>query len=328
VVAPTFASTEGCEVAGVVSARDDVAVEELCRRCDVDVVSVHSPPFLHRRHVGRALTAGRAVLCDKPFGLNTGEAESMLAEAESAGVVHLVNFEFRCDPARVQMRDWIRQGAVGPVEHVNWTHLSSGSRVPLRAFGWLFQRSAGGGWIGAWASHAVDTLRFLLDAEITGATALLSTTIRERPDHDGILRSCDAEDGLSASLGTSAGATVAIDSGFAAPVSLPPRLVAMGPTGAIENVADMRLVLRAVDGTREERSFGERDGDRHAGPMTRWAEVVRDAVRDGVAPPDAPTFADGLACARVLDALRAGPHSTATAQLGRFSGHTPDNRPN
>jgi hypothetical protein len=62
--------------------------------------------------------------------------------------------------------------------------------------------------------------------------------------------------------------------------------------------------------------------------MTRWAEVVRDAVRDGVAPPDAPTFADGLACARVLDVLRAGPHSTATAQLGRFSGHTPENRPN
>jgi hypothetical protein len=33
---------------------------------------------------------------------------------------------------------------------------------------------------------------------------------------------------------------------------------------------------------------------------------VRDCVLDGVAPPGAPTFADGLACARVLDRLRAG----------------------
>jgi hypothetical protein len=40
--------------------------------------------------------------------------------------------------------------------------------------------------------------------------------------------------------------------------------------------------------------------------MARWAEVVRDAVRAGVATTDAATFADGLACDRVLDALRRG----------------------
>jgi predicted dehydrogenase len=306
VVAPTFSATEGCEVVDVVSARDDTAVDELCRRPGLDLVSVHSPPFLHARHVGLALAAKRAVLCDKPFGLGTGEAEAMLADAEAAGVVHLVNFEFRCDPARLQMRDWISHDVIGAVEHVGWTHLSSGSRVPLRRFGWLFQRSAGGGWIGAWGSHAVDTLRFVLDAEITSSHAYLSTTIRERLDHDGMPRACDAEDGLIATLRTSTGATVAIDSGFAAPMTLPPRLAVIGTTGVIENVADIRLVLRASDGTRDERSFGDRGGDRHAGPMTRWAEVVRDAVRDGVAPRGAPTFADGVACARVLDRLRAG----------------------
>jgi hypothetical protein len=40
--------------------------------------------------------------------------------------------------------------------------------------------------------------------------------------------------------------------------------------------------------------------------MRRWAEVVRDSVREGIAPLDAPTFSDGLACAAVLDRLRAG----------------------
>jgi hypothetical protein len=38
--------------------------------------------------------------------------------------------------------------------------------------------------------------------------------------------------------------------------------------------------------------------------MRRWAAVVRNAVEDGEWGPDVPTFADGLACARVLDALR------------------------
>jgi hypothetical protein len=37
--------------------------------------------------------------------------------------------------------------------------------------------------------------------------------------------------------------------------------------------------------------------------MQGWAEVVRDAVEEGIAPAGVPTFTDGLACARVLDAI-------------------------
>lgn len=304
VVAPTFAATEGCEVVDVASARDDAAVEGLCRRHDIDLVSVHSPPFLHAQHVRLAVGAGRAVLCDKPFGLDSAQASLMLDEAERAGVVHLVNFEFRWDPARLQMREWITSGVIGSVEHVGWTHLSAGTRVPLRPYGWLFQRAAGGGWIGAWASHAVDTMRFMLGDEVVDASAVASTTISERPDRDGVAHVCDAEDGIVATLRMSAGATVAIDSGFASSVSLPPRLVVVGAFGVIENVADARLVLRTTDGRRDERSFVNADGDHHAEPMRRWIEVVRDAVRRGETPEDAPTFADGLACAIVLDRLR------------------------
>jgi hypothetical protein len=41
--------------------------------------------------------------------------------------------------------------------------------------------------------------------------------------------------------------------------------------------------------------------------MRRWATVVRDAVLRGGVEPGTPTFADGLACAGVMDALRATP---------------------
>ena len=40
VVAPSFASTEGCTVVDVVSPRDDKAVAALCTRRDVDLISV------------------------------------------------------------------------------------------------------------------------------------------------------------------------------------------------------------------------------------------------------------------------------------------------
>ena len=303
VVAPVFAETDGCEVVEVVSARDDAGVANLCDRTDVDLISVHSPPFLHTMHVRRALRANHAVLCDKPFGIDAGQAEALLGAAEAAESVHLLNFEFRFDPVRVLLRTLLADGAIGVPEHVSWTHVSSGSRVPLRRHGWLFDRSQGGGWIGAWGSHAVDALRVLF-GEVVAVRAEPRTTITERPDRDGVMQKCDAEDGFAAWLTLDGDVSVSIDSTFAAASSLAPRLVVTGSEGILECIADERLVVRRQDGEREEHARPESATDPHLVPMRRFAEVVRDAVAEGVVPAGAPTFADGLACARVLDQLR------------------------
>ena len=87
VVAPVFEETDGCTVVDVVSPRDDDAVTALCARDDVDLISVHSPPFLHLDHVRRAIERGHAVLCDKPFGVNALEAEEMHDLARRRGDV-------------------------------------------------------------------------------------------------------------------------------------------------------------------------------------------------------------------------------------------------
>jgi predicted dehydrogenase len=303
VVAPVFSETEGCEVVEVVSARDDAGVANLCDRADVDLVSVHSPPFLHSIHVRRALQSHHAVLCDKPFGNLADHAETMLAAAEAAECVHLLNFEFRYDPIRQLFGELLAGGAIGDPEHVSWTHLSSGSRVPLRPHGWLFDRAQGGGWVGAWGSHAVDTLRVWF-GEVATVKADCRTMITERPDRDGAMQKCDAEDAFSAWLVHEGGVSVAIDSTFAAASSMAPRLIATGSEGILECIADERIVVRRADGEREEHPRPESDVDPHRVPMRRFAEVVRDAVEAGAAPPGAPTFADGLACVRVLEQLR------------------------
>src|ERR1700693_5349194 len=87
VVAPAFAALEGCEVVEVVTARDAGAVERMCRRTDLDLVSVHSPPFVHASDVRLALASGHSVLCDKPFAMDRHEAESLLHEAAQGGGV-------------------------------------------------------------------------------------------------------------------------------------------------------------------------------------------------------------------------------------------------
>jgi predicted dehydrogenase len=277
-------------------------------------VSVHSPPFLHARHVRAAVAAGKAVMCDKPFALDAGEAAELEAEANAAGVVALCNFEFRYAPARVLLRDMVHDGSLGTVEHVQWLHHSAGSRVPLRKWGWLFDRALGGGWVGAWASHAVDNLRYVLDTEVITVQALLRTDIRRRPDDAGAMHLCTAEDGLTAGLGLANGATVAIDSSFAAVADVAPRLTMFGTRAVAEVVADEHVTIRHPGDERgdEERiDLGATGPDRHLEPMRRFAEVVRDAVTSGAAPDGAPTFADGRACDVVLDRLRAAPFASA-----------------
>jgi predicted dehydrogenase len=307
VMAPVFAETEGCEVADVVSARDEAAVRAAVSRADIDLVSVHSPPFLHAPHVRLALAEGKAVLCDKPFALDADEAADLEAEARAAGVVALCNFEFRYAPERVHLREMIAAGALGVVEHVQMTRLSSTTRVPLRPWGWLFDRALGGGWIGAWGSHAVDSLRWMFRAEVDEVQALLRIDVPERPDRDGAMHICTAEDSFSASLGLSNGATVAIDSGFAAVANMASRFTVFGSEAVAELVGETRIVLRRADGTRDTIELPEIAGDAHLAPMRAYAEVVRDAVASGEIPPTAPTFADGRACDEVLDRLRASP---------------------
>jgi predicted dehydrogenase len=282
-----------------------------------DLVSVHSPPFLHRAHVEAAIGAGAAVLCDKPCSVTPADTAAMLAAAEAADVVHLVNFEFRHDPARLAVQRFIADGGLGAVQQVSWVHHSAGSRRPLRPHGWLFDASLGGGWIGAWASHAVDTLRWWLGTDLSVVASLPRTDITHRPDADGVDRECTAEDGVVAILRTESGVSVSIDSSFAAGTNMPARVRVVGSAGVLDCRDDRIVTWRRFDGTRGELDIGAdvpTGADRHLLPMERWLEVVRESVRRGRVPDDAPTLHDGLAVDQVLAAMRGSVPATTKAR--------------
>ncbi len=311
VVAGAFRES-GCEVVDVVTARDPDAVRALCR-APVDLVAVHSPPFLHAQYVTWAVEAGHAVLCDKPFGTSMADATSMAAVAADAGVANFVNFEFRHQPARRAMADLIAAGAVGSPEHLTYVALTSGSRVPLRPWGWLFDRAKGGGWIGAFGSHAIDLVRWLLgDVRRAGATTWVN--IADRPDPDGHLHACDAEDSFVGWMELDSGATASIDSSFTAGAAVTPRIVVVGTDGAIENIGDARVVVHRRDARPETQEFPPRTGDSHSVAMAAWAAAMRAAVLEGA--PVGPSFRDGVACMRVMEQWRKDPPRRAEAASG------------
>ena len=221
-----------------------------------------------------------------------------------AGVVALLNFEFRHHPGRARLRELVQEGVVGTVEHVQWSAFAAGSRTPLRWYGWLFDASRGGGWIGAWGSHAIDFLRWTF-GDLTDAGAHTRVTVTERPDRDGNRFECTAEDAFTAWMRTAGGASVTIDTSFVTPAPVPTRITVLGSDGVLESVGDQRITLRTHEGSTQVFAFDAPVEDPHLVPMRAWAEVVRDAVRAAKVPDGEPTFRDGVECARVMDRLRA-----------------------
>jgi predicted dehydrogenase len=298
-VAPAFAAAADCEVVDVVTPRDDGAVADLCARPDVDLISIHSPPFLHVEHVRRAIEAGHAVHCDKPFGRNAEESAAMLEMAKDAGVVNLLNFERRFDPTRERLRALIRDGVIGAPNHFQYSRFIA---VPQpRPYGWLSTKELGGGWLGGQGSHLIDACRWMF-GEIGEAAAVMRTPIPERPDTSGDTHRCDAEDGFTAVLRTVTGVTAVIDCALESSVSTPERTVVFGASGMLE-IGEGGVVRTTAGGATDLYEVDLRGKTPLVFSMERWAAIVCDAVREGDVEPDWPTFADGLACALVMDRM-------------------------
>jgi predicted dehydrogenase len=301
VVAPAFRAAPDCDVVEVVTPRDDAAVSALCARADLDLISVHSPPFLHLEHVRRAIDAGHAVLCDKPFGRNAEEAASMVKLAEDAGVVSVLNFERRFDPLRQRLRALIHEGAIGKPDHFQYSRFLA-TPQPMR-YGWLNSKELGGGWLGGQGSHLIDACRWLFGEEIDQGVVVTRVLFPERADAEGKMHRCDAEDGFVASLRTVGGKTAVIDCALESAVNTPERTAVFGSEGVLE-ITDTGVERRLADGQVDFFDVDLEGKSPLIYSMEHWAAMVCDAVRSGVVESGSPTFADGLACAKVMDQMR------------------------
>jgi predicted dehydrogenase len=294
----------------VISPRDAQAVRAACAD-PFDLVSVHSPPFLHAEHVNLAIDHGHAVLCDKPFGVSADEARQMLTRANEAGVLHMLNFEFRHDPGRRRVKELIDAGTIGRVVHVNWNFYNSFSHTPLRKHGWQFERALGG-WVRINGTHMIDAMRWMV-GEIVEVDCRLRNDIKERPDGDGTMRPSTAEDGFTALLTTDTGASVVIDTAWAVSGTLPDRWTIIGTDGIIDVTEAVEIYTPPLvrdthikvlkDGQEQVERIGPFEGDGHLPAMRPWAVLVRDAVSEGRQ--IQPSFVDGLACSEVIDRLYA-----------------------
>ncbi len=85
----------------------------------VDLVYNPLPINLHAEWTIKALQAGKHVLCEKPFAMNTDEAQTMLTAAESSGKRLIEAFHYRYHPAFETCLAWLAADEIGEVREIH-----------------------------------------------------------------------------------------------------------------------------------------------------------------------------------------------------------------
>lgn len=284
---------------------------------DADIVVIATPPHTHASLALAAIAANKHVVCEKPFTLDKDEALKLQQAAEQAGVVNLLGAEFRWGTAQALAARAIAEGVIGTARLATFI-----MQLPLlagpdaEAPDWFSDAGRGGGWLGAYAPHVIDQVRFTL-GEFDGVSAALphvsdrgwtaedsfSVRFRTRSGVEGVLQSSAADFGEPVHLARVAGTagSLWID----------------GPDVKVADASGVRtlpvpddLVLSpykppqpAAGGTAYDRMVSSGS---EVGPATRMYETLRALIAGSPLPPGPrpATFADGVANMAVIDAIR------------------------
>ncbi|PNI29173.1 DHDH isoform 1 [Pan troglodytes] len=87
--------------------------EELAKDPNVEVAYIGTQHPQHKAAVMLCLAAGKAVLCEKPMGVNAAEVREMVAEARSRGLFLMEAIWTRFFPASEALRSVLAQGTLG-----------------------------------------------------------------------------------------------------------------------------------------------------------------------------------------------------------------------
>lgn len=108
----------------------ETSVQRLLQRRDVDAVAIATPARTHASLALAAFEAGKHVLVEKPLADNAETAAVMVAAAESAGRVLMIDHTYCYTPAVAYIREVVASGALGDVLYVDSTRINLGLVQP------------------------------------------------------------------------------------------------------------------------------------------------------------------------------------------------------
>ncbi len=160
--------------------RRHATYQDLASDDAIDAVYVSTPHPYHKDNSILLLEHGKAVLCEKPFTINAGEAKVVIDVSRQRDVFLMEAMWTRYVPAVVRARKLINEGAIGDVRMVQ---ADFGFRAGVNPEGRLFNPSLGGGAlldVGIYVSSFASMVLGPKPSEVVSTTQIGETGVDEQ----------------------------------------------------------------------------------------------------------------------------------------------------
>jgi len=159
-------------------------IDQLLDDDRVQAVHIAVPNRFHFDFAVRALSAGKHVMCEKPWAMNSRESAELVRLAGKSGVVAAVNYNIRYYPVCVEAAERMRDGRSGHLFHVSGSYVQDWLFHDTD-FNWRLLAEEGGPLraVADIGTHWLDLIHAITGAEVESVCADLFTVFptRQRP---------------------------------------------------------------------------------------------------------------------------------------------------
>ncbi|QDY70616.1 Gfo/Idh/MocA family protein [Qingshengfaniella alkalisoli] len=279
-------------VAGAAPVFTDPA--ELISAPDIDALVIASPDSTHHDLVLACISAGKPVLCEKPLATDSAAClEIVEAEARSGRDLVHVGFMRRFDPMYRELKDTLMSGAIGTPRVVHNKHRN------LYAPDWFTPSMA----ITNSYVHEIDVIRWLLDAEYTQGSVLMT------PAGDGI----PAGDPILVTMQTTGGAVSSTEVNMNAGYGYHVHCEIVGTQGTVEMA--LPAIIRTRTHGSEQSAFPENWIPRFSDAYRLQNQAWIDAILTGGKMIGGATAWDGFVATTIAEQLVSVANTGAVAMF-------------
>lgn len=116
--------------------------EKLAKSPEIDVIYIATPHAFHFENTMMCLKNNKAVLCEKPLGIDSYEVKTMLSEAKSKKLFLMEGIWTRFIPATIKLIELLRDDAIGDLLFIR---ADFGFKADLDLEGRIYNKKLGGG---------------------------------------------------------------------------------------------------------------------------------------------------------------------------------------
>ncbi len=159
-------------------------LDEVLSDVEVDSVHIAVPNRLHYEFAGKALEAGKHVMCEKPLAMSSGETAELVKLAAGKDLAAGVNYNMRSYPLARQAAEMVRSGDVGEIYSVCGSYVQDWLLYDTD-YNWRVLAEEGGELraVADVGTHWMDLIHMITGLEVEALCAELHTVhpIRKRP---------------------------------------------------------------------------------------------------------------------------------------------------